>query len=251
MEHGPTFEGNLARAADRLDAARAGGAQLVLLPEYFFVEATDEPEAAAQRAFRLRRFFEEESARTGLSVGGNLVERRPEGLVNLGVVAERGRIVLEQVKVHPMPREAAGGIVPGPRFGVGQVAGRATGLLVCADVLYPEAARVLALQGAEVLLNPVMSPWRESDMTKDARDALFVARAYDAGAFLLKAGGWRRNAIAGRSLVTAPWGVLARYRDDFEETLLFADLDFEKLRAFRKGQQGFPPRQPGAYRDLL
>jgi N-carbamoylputrescine amidase len=122
---------------------------------------------------------------------------------------------------------------------------------VCADVLYPEAARILALQGAEILINPVLSPFREVDNTKEARDAIFIARAYDSGAFVLKAGGFRRGAIAGRSLVAAPWGLVARYADDFAEALLVADLDFERLHDFRKHQASFPARRPEAYEGLL
>src|SRR5439155_21630666 len=145
---------------------------------------------------------------------GNLLEVADGKLRNVGVVYDRGAVALEQLKIHPMPREAAAGVVGGDGLRAATVLGRPTGMLVCADVLYPEAARVLSLQGAEVLLNPVMSPYREVDNTKAARDAIFIARAYDSGPFVLKAGGFRRpdangSGIAGRSLVAAAWGILA------------------------------------------
>lgn len=263
MAHGDTLDDNLRHARHLLGAARDGGASLALLPEYFFSTPTATPPDAAPWAGRVRRFFEEASRDLGLVVAGNLVEAQGDRVLNLGVAYEDGRPVLEQAKVHPMPREASWGVAAGERFQAQSAAGVPMGMLVCADILYPEAARVLALQGAEILLNPVMSPFREEDTGKSAREAIFVARAYDSGAFVLKAGGFRRpagapppaggppRAVAGRSLVAAPWGVLARYRDDFEEELLFADLDFARLRHFRKGQEQFPPRQPGAYRDLL
>lgn len=74
---------------------------------------------------------------------------------------------------------------------------------------------------------------------------------------MLKAAGLRRPAgeppfgIAGRSLVAAPWGVLARHRDEFEEELLVADLDLARLREFRDHQSTFPKRRPDAYDGLL
>jgi predicted amidohydrolase len=259
MAHGDDLAGNLARARRLLDEARRAGATLALLPEYFFAVLRGGPAESAAHGPALRRFFEDASRETGMAVAGNLLDAGPAGLVNLGVVADGGRLVLEQPKVHPMPREAAAGVTGGPRFDAATVRGVTTGMLVCADILYPEAARVLALQGARILLNPVMSPWRPApeDPTRAARESLFVARAYDSGAFVLKAGGFRRPteagapAVAGRSLVAAPWGVLARHQDDFREQVLVADLDLDALARFRKGQEGFPARRPEAYRSLV
>ena len=280
MPHGDTLEQNLDKARAMAQSAAAAGARLAVLPEYFFATFQGGPHTAAPHAPAIRDVLARASRECGLILAANVIERREvrrardEGaessrlapssshLVNLGVVYEDGRLAFEQPKVHPMPREAASGVHPGDAFHAGEAGGRAMGLLVCADVLYPEAARVLALQGAQVLLNPVMSPYRESDLTRGSRDAIFVARAYDSGAFVLKAGGFRRPhggevpsegpppGVAGRSLAAAPWGVLAKARDDFTEEIVLADLDFSMLDRFRAGQAAFPPRRPDAYREL-
>jgi predicted amidohydrolase len=254
MRHGDDVDENLARARAGLgDAARAG-ADVAVLPEYFF--AVGPPQGGL--APKVRAMLARASRELGLAVAANVVEDAPGGgLLNVGVLVDRGEVVLEQPKIHPMPREAAAGVVGGPRLRAGQLRGRSVGLLVCADVLYPEAARVLQLQGAQLLLCSMLSPYRAVDNTKQARDSIFVARAYDSGAFLVKACGVRAPigeepvGIAGRSLVTAPWGVLARYKDDTAEELLFADLDFEELARFRKHQASFPARRPEAYEGLL
>lgn len=251
MPHGDTLEENLQRARALLDAAAQGGAALALLPEYFFATFPGGPPAAAPHAPAIRDVMSRASAELHLVVAGNLIEARGPTFVNVGVVYEAGKLAIEQDKVHPMPREAATGVTGGPAFRAAKVAGHPTGMLVCADILYPEASRILSLQGAELLLNPVMSPWREDDDGREARVAMYVARAYDAGAFVLKAAGYKPGAIAGRSLVTAPWGILARAKDEFREELLYAELDFEKLRAFRQKQAQFPPRRPDAYRELV
>lgn len=262
MPHGASVAANLAHARALLTRAADGGARLALLPEYFFAVFPGGPPAAVVHASAIREMMRAASEELGIAVAGNVIEDQGEGLANVGVVLDAGRLTLEQPKLHPMPREAASGVVGGARLAAGVVSGRPMGMLVCADILYPEASRVLSLQGAEVLLNPVMSPWRASDDTKGARDAIFVARAYDSGAFVLKAGGFRRPhegetpprgpppGIAGRSLAAAPWGVLAKARDDFAEEILFVDLDFATLERFREGQGHFPPRRPDAYRAL-
>ncbi len=256
MPHGATWDANAATARSMLSRARDAGADLALLPEYWF--ATGPPPAdPAPLGRALRAFYEEASHASGLAVAGNLLEPGPAGTLNRGVVYDAGRPLLEQEKAHPMPREAASGVVGGDAWRVAPVRGVETGMLVCADVLYPEAARILQVMGARLLLNPVMSPWRAVDNTREAREAIFIARAYDAGAFLVKAGGFRRagadgqGGIAGRSLVTAPWGALAHYRDDFEEEVLVADLDFARLDEFRKHQATFPARRPSAYQELV
>lgn len=260
MEHQDTPAQAFERAYGLLREARRQGARLALLPEYFFSGPGGEPEDLAREGPVVRRFLLETSRELDMAVAGNALEPAGSALVNVGLVAEAGRFALEQPKVHPMPREAAGGVAPGARFAAAPVLGLTTGMLVCADILYPEAARVLALQGARILLNPVMSPWRPQaeDPTRAARESLFVARAYDNGAFVLKAGGWRRptadgpaRGVAGRSLVTAPWGTLARARDDFAEEVLVTDLDLDALERFRKAQEAFPARRPEAYRDLV
>lgn len=251
MPHGDTLEGNLDHARAALERAADNGANLALLPEYFFAVFPGGPPLAAPHAPDIRRMMARASEDLDIVVAGNLIEARGERFANVGVAYEHGKLAMEQDKVHPMPREAAAGVLGGPSLRTARALGHDVGMLVCADILYPEAARVLALQGAEILLNPVMSPWREEDDGREARVAMYVARAYDAGAFVIKAAGFRAGMIAGRSLVTAPWGVLARARDDFAEELLFADLDFEKLRAFRERQAQFPARRPEAYDGLL
>lgn len=290
MPHGDRFEENLDKARAMARRAAESGARIAVLPEYFFATFQGGPETAAEHARAIREMLAATSRECGLILAANLIERREaqgakgeaSRLVNLGVVYDDGRLAFEQPKIHPMPREAASGVHPGDAFRAGSAGGRAMGMLVCADVLYPEAARVLALQGVEVLLNPVMSPFREDDLTRGSRDAIFVARAYDSGAFVLKAGGFRRPhagevppsslperassaspqlapripprgpppGIAGRSLIAAPWGVLAKARDDFTEEIVMAELDFATLERFRLGQGSFPARRPDAYRDL-
>lgn len=251
MEHGPSVGQNLARARSLLERAASQGARLALLPEYFFAAFPATSTEQAEHAASVREAMRAASADLGIAVAGNVLERAAGGLANVAVVYEDGRVSMEQPKVHPMPREAANGVVGGPGFHAAAVAGHRAGVLVCADILYPEASRILALQGADVLLNPVMSPWREEDDGREARVAMYVARAYDSGAFVVKAAGFLEKRIAGRSLVTAPWGVLSRARDDFAEELLFADLDFDRLASFREKQALFPARRPDAYRDLF
>lgn len=249
MRHGKTVQQALSRARDGVEAAAEAGAGLALLPEYFFASA--DPDRADDAAGEVRAFLEAASDETGIAVAGNVVEPAGDARVNVGVVAVDGEPVLEQPKIHPMAHEAKRGVRGGDRFAVADVAGMPTGMIVCADVLFPEVGQILARRGAKVMLNPVMSPMRADDPTREARESLYVARAYDAGAFVVKAGGVRDPDVAGRSLVAAPWGLVARYGDDTAEELLVADLDLAELEAFREDRGRFPKRRPEAYGELV
>lgn len=256
MEHGASLDANLAGAERLCREAATGGAELVLLPEYWFAPMPrDEPPAgpaeAAPFAEKIRAASASWSRELDIVVAANVIEPRPEGYANVGAVYAGGRLALEQDKVHPMPREAAAGVAGGMALRASDIGGHRIGMLVCADILYPEASRVLALQHADILLNPVMSPWRAEDDGREARTAMYVARAYDAGAFVLKSAGFLEGRIAGRSLVTAPWGVLAKADDEFREGIVAAQLDFARLHKFREKQAQFPARRPEAYHGLL
>lgn len=256
MEHGASLDANLATAERLCLGAAREGVALVLLPEYWFAPMPrDEPPAGpaglAPLAETIRAAYAAWSREIGVVVAANLIEARPEGYANVGAVYAGGRLALEQDKVHPMPREAAAGVAGGMALRASDIAGHRIGMLVCADILYPEASRVLALQHADILLNPVMSPWRAEDDGREARTAMYVARAYDAGAFVVKSAGFLEGRIAGRSLVTAPWGVLAKADKEFREEIFTAELDFARLHEFRVRQAQFPARRPEAYRGLL
>ncbi|MHB8632711.1 MAG: carbon-nitrogen hydrolase family protein [Thermoplasmatota archaeon] len=246
MAHGPCLRENLATAGRLVAQARERNVDLCVLPEYFFAHFPDPPGDAEE----VRAFLAEASR--GVAVAANVIEGPPGRLKNVGVLFHDGRCLLEQEKLHPMPREVAAGVAGGTRLAAAPFGGHLVGLLVCADILFPEAALLLALQHTDLLLNPVLSPYRPDDPSRAAREALYVARAWDAAAFVVKAGGYRQgpDGIAGRSLVAAPWGMLAHYRDEFAEEVLTAELDFTKLAAFRRDKERFPPRRPELYGAL-
>lgn len=257
MEHAPSLGEALDRA-DRLVAEAADrGADLVLLPEYWFVprDGSMTVETAADFG-KVPGFLEEASERHRVALAGNGPRLDDGDLQNACYVYDVGDEVLVQPKLHPMPREEEQGVAATSGLEVAGVRGARVGVAVCADVLYPEVPRILSLRGADVILCPVMSPYRgadDEDPTRSAREALFVGRAYDASAYVLKAGGFTSpdEGVVGRSLVTAPWGTLARYHDQWSQEILQADLDVERVRAHREGRVSLERRAPWAYRDLV
>lgn len=257
MPHGSTLQANLDTARELVAEAAGDGAELVLLPEYWFVERDRRlSPGTADHYADVPGFLEELSGEHGVALAGNAPLVRDERVHNACYLAEDGSLVGLQRKLHPMPREAADGIAGGNGLDVYDVAGTTVGMVVCADILYPEVPRILSLKGAELLLVPVMSPYRgdeDEDVTRSAREDLFVARAYDASAYILKSGGFTdgERVVAGRSLITAPWGIVARYGDAWTREVLRASLDLEPVREHRRDAVAMHHRVPSAYRDLV
>ena len=172
---------NLERIESRVAEAAAAGAQLVLLQElhngaYFCQhECVDEfdlaepiPGPSSERLGRL-------AARHGVVIVGSLFERRAAGLYhNTAVVLERdGTLVGKYRKMH-IPDDP--GFYEKFYFTPGDLGfnpvdtsvGR-LGVLVCWDQWYPEAARLMALAGAELLLYPTAIGW-DPDDAEDERE---------------------------------------------------------------------------------
>jgi predicted amidohydrolase len=76
-------------------------------------------------------------------------------MFNCAVLFDReGRLLGKQRKVHPYWPEEPLGVSPGESFEVFTTDFGVVGMMICYDSWWPEAARLLALKGAEVILFP-------------------------------------------------------------------------------------------------
>ena len=172
---------NLNRSAALVHEAAAGGARLVLLQELhagpYFCQVEDV--ACFDRAEPIpgpsSDFLAALAREAGVVLVASLFERRAPGLYhNTAVVFERdGTIVGRYRKMH-IPDDP--GFYEKFYFTPGDLGftpvdtsvGR-LGVLVCWDQWYPEAARLMALAGAELLLYPTAIGWdpRDEDAEKE------------------------------------------------------------------------------------
>jgi omega-amidase len=256
MALAPTVPAALAKAGALARQAADQGARLALLPEYWYMPTGEarRPNGAEARFAPLREALQGLSRDLGIALAGNVPEHADGQMWNTLFAFDGGVQVGAQRKVHPMPTEEGWGVAAASSLSAWPWSPARLGGLVCADVLHPEAARILALQGAEVVLNPVMSWRKPNDGTREARKAMFIARAYDNACFVLKAGSVGSTVpgsqLVGRSLVAAPWGLVAECKDEGAEEVLLADLDLARLREERKRSLSLGRRQPQAYGAL-
>ena len=169
------IEYNRKRLAAKIIDLAQRGAQLVVLQElhdslYFCqVESPDISALAEPIPGTATEFYSRIASQAGVVLVTSLFERRAAGLYhNTAVVFERdGSIAGRYRKMH-IPDDPAyyekfyfapGDIGFEPiTTSVGRL-----GVLVCWDQWYPEAARIMALKGAEMLIYPTAIGWESSD----------------------------------------------------------------------------------------
>ena len=121
----------------------------------------------------------EQARRHRTWIAFSIVERDGADLFNTGVLIDRtGRIAGKYRKVQLPFEEVSLGIAPGSSFPVFDTEFGRLGMLICHDASFPEAARELALQGAEMILMPIWG----------GREPLVRARAIENGVYVVTSG---------------------------------------------------------------
>lgn len=140
------------------------------------------------------------------------------------------------------------------------------GVLVCWDQWYPEAARIMALKGADVLLYPTAIGYDPDDTDEEKsrqKEAWITIQRSHAIAnhlpvLVANRTGFEQNPeldtgidFWGHSFITGSQGELLSPCDNSNEAVLIAQLDTEKARHTRQIWPFFRDRRIDAYQDLL
>jgi N-carbamoylputrescine amidase len=271
-------DANLAVVEQRVEEAAKRGAKLVLLQElhngaYFcqhqdvceFDLAEPIPGPSTERLGALAK-------RHGVVIVGSLFERRGAGLYhNTAVVLDSdGRLAGKYRKMH-IPDDP--GFNEKFYFTPGDIGfhpidtsvGR-LGVLVCWDQWYPEAARLMALAGAELLLYPTAIGWDpgdEDDEKARQRQAWLLSHRGHAvanGLPVLSCNrvGHEASPIGGRGIdfwgsshVLGPQGEFIVEASSSEPELLVTDVDLRRSEDVRRIWPFLRDRRVDAYGDLL
>ncbi len=270
-----SVDANLERIESYLGEAADAGAKLVLLQElhngpYFcqtqdvghFDRAESIPGPSTERIAAAAR-------RNGVVVVASLFERRAAGLYhNTAVVFDSdGSIAGRYRKMH-IPDDP--GFMEKFYFTPGDLGfepidtsvGR-LGVLVCWDQWYPEAARLMALAGAELLLYPTAIGWDPNDDKAEKMRQQTAWRISQRGHAVangipvlscnrtgFEAGPGAGIQFWGASFVAGPQGeILAQASDDKDE-LLIAQVDMARSEAVRRIWPFLRDRRIDAYGDL-
>ena len=127
------------------------------------------------------------------------------------------------------------------------------GVYICYDRHFPEGARALGLNGAEIVFNPSATVAGLSEyLWKLEQPAHAVANAYFVGA-INRPGWeepWRIGEFYGQSYFCNPRGQMLAVGKRVEDDIVIADMDFDLIREVRNVWQFYRDRRPETYGAL-
>lgn len=239
-------ERDLAKAARFIQEAAAQGADLVVLPEMFccpFSNACFRPHSEQPGGPAYQMLCTAAKEHGIYLVGGSIPEQDGEHVYNTSYVFDRtGRQIAKHRKMHLFDIEVEGGqqykesdaITAGSSVTVFDTEFGKMGLMVCYDIRFPELCRLMALDGAQVIIVPAAF----NLTTGPAHwELTFRARALDDQVYMLGAAPARDYGAPyhsyGHSIITAPWGNVVAQLDE-QEGILFGELDLEQVAKVRR-----------------
>ncbi|MEM9915654.1 MAG: carbon-nitrogen hydrolase [Planctomycetota bacterium] len=276
---------NLAVVSDMIREAAGRGATLIVTQELFkslYFCVAEDPAAfdlAEPIPGPTTQHLGDLAKELRVSISASLFERRAAGLYhNTSVLIDpTGQIAGKYRKMH-IPDDPSYlekyYFTPGDLgFRAHPLAGTAdassenenatgrVGMLVCWDQWFPEAARLTAMQGAEVLLYPTAIGWHAEDSAEDhaaqldAWQTVQRSHAIANGVFVAvpnRIGTEGVNTFWGHSFIADPMGrVLAEASSDQPE-ILTAELDLSMVeKSRREWNLFFRDRRPDAYSGLI
>ncbi len=269
---------NLHTIGEQLENAAEAGVQLVLLQElhnnlYFCqTENPDNFDLAETIPGPTTGHLSEQARRLGMVIVASLFERRAAGLYhNTAVVLDNDGTLAGQYRKMHIPDDPGYHekfyFTPGD-LGFHPVNTRLgkLGIMLCWDQWYPEAARLMALGGADILLYPTAIGWDSNDddaeqhRQLDAWITVQRAHAISNGLPLVACNRTGHEAdpegrstgiqFWGNSFIAGPQGELLARAPAQGDTLLVADIDLTRSEQVRRLWPFLRDRRIDAYDDL-
>ncbi len=262
---------NIEKSIHKVEEAAKLGANIVCLQELFNApypcQSEDHDRFAWAEAIPgpTSEAMQDVAKRLKVVVTGSIFERRAQGLYhNTAVVYDvDGTLKGFYRKMHipddPLYYEKFY-FTPGDTgFTIAETSLGKIGVGVCWDQWYPEAARLFALRGAEILLYPTAIGWLEEDKEEfgkhqhEAWETMMRSHAIANGCFVGAANRvGREEALEfwGASFVFGPGGVLLRRASHDQEEIVIAECDLRLIDKQRTHWPFLRDRRIDAYHDL-
>lgn len=232
-------EKNVQKAAALVREAAEHGAELICLPEAFntgylgsnipamakLAEPLDGSTVTAMRAL---------AKELHVFLLAPIICDSGDGIQNTAVfIGENGELIGTYSKTHPVGDEQKY-FARGKEYPVWDTRLGKIGCLICYDACFPETARILALNGAQLVLVP--AAWRGSHYFKEWWDLNLACRALDDLYYVAAAnrtGPSGDESFAGKSQVCSPIGEVLCTCGIEEEAILYAQIDMERVEKER------------------
>ena len=176
-------EENLATFSKLVDQAGAQNADIVCLPEGVTIVGTQHDYVSASEPVPgpTTKFLGEVARKNNLYIVAGLLEKDGDVVYNTAVLIDRKGNFAGKYRKTSLPREEIdGGITPGDSFPVFDTDFGRIGMMICWDVTFPEPARALAQQGAEIIFLPIWGGDIKLTMARAIENQVYVVSStYD------------------------------------------------------------------------
>ncbi len=272
MKMSSVYENNISKADQLIEAASKEGAHLLLLPELFQrhyfcqVENYDYFDLAEEVSnSKTLAHFSEMAKKYHIVLPISFFEKDgPVYFNSLAMIDSDGTILGVYRKSHIPTGECYEEkfyFTPGDTgFMVFDTSAGRIGIGICWDQWFPETARCLALQGAEIILYPTaigtepvlpidsMPHWRNTMKGHAAANIIPVLAANRIGT---EENGKSSMTFFGSSFIADEHGELLAEASRDEEALLMAEFDLEQINRTRREWGVFRDRRVDLYGDIV
>ncbi|MFH1978010.1 MAG: carbon-nitrogen hydrolase family protein [Candidatus Aenigmatarchaeota archaeon] len=227
-------EANLKKTAEMVSTATKQEADFVCLPEYLTTGSALEQCSKLAEPIpghvtdRLRAIAKE----NGVYLVASIPERTDDKIYNTAVLIDpRGEVLTKYRKIH-LFMEERNHIARGGEYVVADTEFGKVGLMICYDAVFPEIARQLALQGADIVFmpanwpNPFLSQWRLATSARALDNQFWLVATNRIGAD-------SKFTYSGGSRVINPYGDPVVECGDKEE-ILVATVDGKVTEEFKR-----------------
>jgi N-carbamoylputrescine amidase len=273
QRHSANIDDNILKLTTSIKDLAMNGAKLIVLSELhnslYFCQREDVDNFDLAGDISDIDIYLELSKQCEVVIVLSLFEKRAKGLYhNTSVVVDNGVVAGKYRKMH-IPDDPAfyekfyftpGDIGFEPiNTSLGKL-----GILVCWDQWYPEAARIMALKGADILIYPTAIGWDLNDTDEEKHRQLNAwitiqkSHSIANGLFVISANrvelerdGDSQIDFWGNSFVSGPQGEIIIKANEVMETNLIADIDLNRIENVRRIWPFFRDRRIDAYGDIL
>jgi predicted amidohydrolase len=134
-----------------------------------------------------------------------------------------------------------------------EIRGAKVGVMICFDWVFPEVARSLALQGADLLCHPsnlVLTYWQKTMLTRSLENSVYSVTANRTGKETRPRG---ELLFTGQSQIVGPKGEVIASSNSDEEAVVLCDIDLSDARhkLITENNNLFADRRPEFYDSIV
>lgn len=255
-------EKNILKAGMLIDLAVQQEAKIIALPQLFnnpwFPSVIDNRNFtyAEKEDGRTVSYLRDQAEKNSIVITAPIFEEDSGEYFNSAfVIGPNGEIIGKYRKMHvpqlPLWEERAYFKPGNLGFPVFETPFGAIGVLICWDIFFPEAFRILALKGAQVILAPTAAAYEHSH--KKWERAISSA-AHANGVYIMRinrVGEEEKQEFYGKSFCVGPDGEFVNKPSGSSEGIVLANVDLSGIATVRNEWVFMKDRRPEEYREIL